>query len=150
MKLSGPGIRSGSVVASLTQKWVQRVRVCWVLCCCCLVAESCPTLLPSHRLWPTRLLCHGVLQARILEWIAISLSRGSSWPRDQTCVSCIAGGFFTTEPPGKPIAFINAFNFEHCWLGMGVVSQAFGYVMATFEEISWQGINFVLASIWWW
>ena len=32
---------------------------------------------------------HGILQARILEWVAISFSRGSSWPRDQTCVSCI-------------------------------------------------------------
>ena len=31
---------------------------------------------------------HGILQARILEWVAISSSRGSSWPRDQTCVSC--------------------------------------------------------------
>ena len=34
---------------------------------------------------------HGILQARILKWIAISLSRGSSWPRDWTWVSCIAG-----------------------------------------------------------
>ena len=32
---------------------------------------------------------HGVLQARILEWVAFSSFRGSSWPRDQTCVSCI-------------------------------------------------------------
>ena len=38
---------------------------------------------------------HGILQARILEWAAISFSRGSSWPRDQTRVSCIAGRFFT-------------------------------------------------------
>ena len=48
---------------------------------------------------------HGILQARILEWVAISFSRGSPQPRDQTCisyVSCIAGGFFTTESPGKP------------------------------------------------
>ena len=37
----------------------------------------------------------GILQARILEWVAMPSSRGSSWPRDQTCVSCIAGGFFT-------------------------------------------------------
>ena len=44
----------------------------------------------------------GISQARILEWVAISFSRGSSPPRDQTQVSCIAGGFFTTEPPGKP------------------------------------------------
>ena len=45
----------------------------------------------------------GILQARILEWVAISSSRGSSWPRDQTCVSCVAGRFFgiwvTKEAP---------------------------------------------------
>jgi len=38
---------------------------------------------------------HGILQARILEWVAIPFSRGSSQPRDQTQVSHIAGGFFT-------------------------------------------------------
>ena len=37
----------------------------------------------------------GILQARVLEWVAISFSRGSSWPRDWTQVSCIAGRFFT-------------------------------------------------------
>ena len=44
---------------------------------------------------------HGILQARILEWVAFPFSKGSSQPRDITQVSCIAGGFFTTEPPGK-------------------------------------------------
>ena len=44
---------------------------------------------------------HGILQARILEWASISFSRGSSRPRDWTRVSCLAGEFFTTEPPGK-------------------------------------------------
>ena len=38
---------------------------------------------------------HGIFWARILEWVAIPFSRGSSWPRDQTQVSCTAGGFFT-------------------------------------------------------
>ena len=38
---------------------------------------------------------HGILQARILEWVAFPFSRGSSQPRDQTQVSPIAGGFFT-------------------------------------------------------
>ena len=38
---------------------------------------------------------HGILQARILEWVAISFSRGSSQSRNQTQVSCIAGGLFT-------------------------------------------------------
>ena len=39
---------------------------------------------------------HGILQDRILEWVAIPFSRGSSQPRDQTQVSCIASGFFTS------------------------------------------------------
>ena len=38
---------------------------------------------------------HGILQARILEWVAISFSRESSLPRNQTQVSCTAGRFFT-------------------------------------------------------
>ena len=38
---------------------------------------------------------HGILQARILEWVDISSSKGSSWPRDWTRVSCIAGRFLT-------------------------------------------------------
>ena len=37
----------------------------------------------------------GILQARVLEWVAISFSRGYSWHRDRTPISCIAGGFFT-------------------------------------------------------
>ena len=45
---------------------------------------------------------HGILQARILEWGAISFPRGSSRPRDRTQVSHTAGRRFTSEPPGKP------------------------------------------------
>ena len=44
---------------------------------------------------------HGILYARILEWVAMPSSRGSSQASDQTHISCIAGEFFTTEPPGK-------------------------------------------------
>ena len=53
--------------------------------------------LQPHRLYPARLpgsSVHGILQARILEWVAISFSRGSSQPRDRSQVSHIAGGFF--------------------------------------------------------
>ena len=54
------------------------------------VAQSCPTL------WnPMDYTVHGILQARILEWIAFLFSRGSSQPKDRTHVSCIAGRFFT-------------------------------------------------------
>ena len=61
-----------------------------------LVAQSCPTLCNSMVYCsPPGSSVHEILQARILEWAAISFSRGSSQPRDQTWVSCIAGGFVT-------------------------------------------------------
>ena len=43
---------------------------------------------------------HGIFQAKIMKWVAIFSSRRTSWPRDWTCVSCIASGFFTAEPSG--------------------------------------------------
>ena len=49
---------------------------------------------------------HGILQARILEWVAIPFSTGSSWPRDWTWVSCIAGRFFTVWAIGKSHSFL--------------------------------------------
>ena len=62
---------------------------------------------------------HGISQAKILEWVAISFSRGSSWPRDQTCVFCIAGGFFITELPGKP--FENYFVIKNWNFGKNYI-----------------------------
>ena len=53
-------------------------------------------LFMSSFLWPLDYRVHGVLQARILEWVAVPFSRGSSQPRDQTQVSRIAGRFFTS------------------------------------------------------
>ena len=66
-----------------------------------LVTQLCPTLCNPMDCSPPGSSIHGILQARIVEWVAISFSRGSSQPRDQTCISCITGRFFTTEPPGK-------------------------------------------------
>ena len=58
------------------------------------VAQSCPTLFdPMYCSLPGSSV-HGILQARIPEWIAISFSRGSSQPTDRTQVSCIAGRRF--------------------------------------------------------
>jgi len=58
--------------------------------CVCSVVQSCLTLcdpidcsLPGSSI-------HGIFQARILEWLTISSSRGSFWPRDQTCISCVS------------------------------------------------------------
>ena len=63
----------------------------WMLTGSCLVTKSCPTL-GDPMANPARLLCPW---NRILEWVAISFSRGSSLPRDQTWVFCTVGGFFT-------------------------------------------------------
>ena len=60
-----------------------------------LVTHSCLTLYDPMDCSPPGFSVQGILQARILEWIAIPFSRGSSWPRDWPWVSCIAGRFFT-------------------------------------------------------
>ena len=60
-----------------------------------LIVQLCLTVCNSLDCSPQGSSVHGILRARILEWIAILFSRGSSRPRDQTQVSCIAGGFFT-------------------------------------------------------
>ena len=67
--------------------------------------QSCPTLCNPMDCSLPGSSVRGILQARILEWVAMSFSRGFSQPRDWTCISwgsCIAGRFFTTEPPRKP------------------------------------------------
>ena len=45
---------------------------------------------------------HGISQARKLEWVAVSFSRGSSWPRDQTCISCIGRWSLYQSHLGSP------------------------------------------------
>jgi len=60
-----------------------------------LVAKLCPTLVTPMDCSLPGSFVHGILQARILEWVAISFSRGSSQPRNQTQISHTAGRFFT-------------------------------------------------------
>ena len=59
-----------------------------------LITQSCPTLCDPMDCSLPGSSVYGILRARILEWVAIPFSRGSSWPRDRTWVSYIAGGFF--------------------------------------------------------
>ena len=63
------------------------------------VSNSLP---PLHDCSPPGSSVHGILQAWILEWVAISFSRESFWLRDWTQISCIAGGILQTELWGKP------------------------------------------------
>ena len=67
-----------------------------------LVSQSCPTLCNSVDCSSPGLSVHGILQARILEWVASS-SRDLSDPGIEPTSHALAGGFVTTEPPGKPI-----------------------------------------------
>ena len=59
------------------------------------VVQSCPTLCDPMDYSLPGSSVYGIFQARVLEWVAISLSRGSSQPRDQTRVTCTAGRCFT-------------------------------------------------------
>ena len=71
------------------------------ICFCCSVAKLYPNLCGPVVCSPASSSVHGLSKEKILDWVAISFSRKSFPPRDQT--HCIAGRFFTTEPPGKPI-----------------------------------------------
>ena len=53
---------------------------------------------------------HGILQAGIVEWVAIPFSRGSFRLMDRPCVSCLAGGMSTTEPPWKPHVYLYVYR----------------------------------------
>ena len=118
-------------------------------------SESVNPSVMSDSLWPHGLLCpwtslsmdffvHGLLQARILEQVAISFSRGSSWPRDQTRVSCIAGRFLPSESPGKSRLFILKF-YAHA---VRIVWWSFTaeHISVTITQIKKQNITVFLSS----
>ena len=94
--------------------------------CCCLVAKSCLTLWP-YGLWSPRPSASEMSQARILEWVPISFSRGSSQTRDGTRISCIGSRFFTIKLPGKPPSKIKLGEMD-LWTWPWYVSQFTEYL----------------------
>ena len=75
---------------------LHEIKIVCVLCVCICVYDSCSVASDSlrpHGLQPVRLLCPGILQVRILQWVVIPFARGSSQLRYQSRVSCIAGRF---------------------------------------------------------
>ena len=72
------------------------------------VAQACPTLCDLMACSSPGSSVHGIFQARVLERVAISFSRRSSWPRDRTRVSCIAGRCFTIWATSDLVATITA------------------------------------------
>ena len=85
-----------------------------------LVAQSSPTLCDPMDCSLSGSSVHGIFHARVLEWVAISFSRGSSRPRDRTWVSRIVGRHLPSEPPlGREALLTN----EKCGLGEGQISN---------------------------
>ena len=101
-----PGERRANPITSSWHRANAKIKAPWHLVSKCLVGMPLKWWGDDYvlsRVWlfvppwtvPTGLPCRGILQARIQERVAISSSRESSWCRDWTCVSCIAGRFFT-------------------------------------------------------
>ena len=94
-----------------------------------------------HGLWPTRLLCPWNSPARILEWVAMSSSRGSSQPRDQTQVSCIWRQIlYCLSPQGSPwileqvvYPFSRGSSWLRNWTGISCIAGWFFTSWATTE-----------------
>ena len=118
---------------------------CWCLidqvgCCslyCCLVTESCLTLCNPTDCSPAGSSVHGILQERILAWVAISFSRESSGPRDQTCISFI----------GRPLLYHWATKEALQFIYICPLTSFWGFTKIKFlckkkkikSLISWQG-----------
>ena len=106
-------IVSGQSQTQSVQLWLDVQDVAWKLQV--LVAQLCPTLCDPMDYSLPGSSVHGILQARILEWVAIPFSRGSSQPRDRTWFSCIAGGFFTVWATRAAQKLPNYQVFETKW-----------------------------------
>ena len=100
---------------------------CYNMCAC--IFNYISPVLPSVTVW-TELpgfSVHGILQARTLEWVAVSFSRGSSRPRKRTQVSCTAGRLFTNSdarcPPFKDVVFSGFSQILKLWQSIWTVSS---------------------------
>ena len=92
--------------------WLLWTVLQWPLCVCVKSLYLCLTLCNPIDCSPPGSSVHGVILARILEWVFISSSRGSSQPRDRTRISCIGRWIFTTEPLSREAQKYISFYFE--------------------------------------
>ena len=112
------------------------------------IRTVCPTLCNPVDCSPPGSPVHGILQARVLEWVAISFSRGSSRSRDRTWVSCIEGRFFTNwatrEAPDKEHLITSWLQtpLSHPWFFWVVIWKGLSWVL-------WLVVFCVVAKGWW-
>ena len=128
--------------------------------CVCVHSHSVTSTLYDPMDWsPPGSSVHGIFQARILEWVAISSSRASSQPRDRTCVSlfpALAGKFFTTVPPGKmPFRQQTQHSYDSpkpapCSFSMAHVISVWSHEATEGECMSWchtQPFKYVMVAV---
>ena len=115
-----------------------------VYCCFCLVTKSSPTLCYPMYCSSSGSSVHGISQARILEGVAISFSRGSSWPRDRTCIFSLPGRYFTLEPPRKPTWSLLEKLFFSFSLSLSLFIYLFIFIFYFFLFV----VNFVITLKW--
>ena len=116
-------------------------------CICAKLLQSCPTLWDPMDYSPPGSSAHGILRARILEWVAAPSSRESSQPRDPALISyitCIGRWvLFPLVPPGKPLIF--------CILKSRSIPQHIHWsvLCCTYWGITWKGVfSLHLSPIW--
>ena len=104
----------------------------------CLVAQSCLTLCNPLDSSPPGSSVRGIFQTRILAWVVISFSRGSSWPRDQTCVSCVADRFFTGWAIREALIFLTVWQLGSKWKSMKEISRSYQFSLV----LDWKIVSF--------
>ena len=111
------------------------VEITWTLCVCVLVSQSCPTICDPMDWGSPGSSFLGILLPRILEWVAISFSRGSSQASDRTWVSHIAGRLFTIWSTREtPWALAFKKNSSDCESGLCFASLPMLYMYLIFGK----------------
>ena len=128
------------------------------------VAQSCPTLCDPMDCSPPGFSVHGIFQARILEWVAIPFSRGSSRPRDRTWVSYTAADSLPLAPPACTLRSRKRLlstpdGFFPRWLGFfGSQKGCFFCACNSFKNFHWEqqvdfhsmSVHCIFPSFWGW
>ena len=126
------------------------ITLCWL--CVCVCAQSCLTVYDLMDCNPPGSSVHGIFQARLLEQVATSSSRGSSQPRDKTlCLSlALADGFFITYPLGKLSYWLRIFLIilDTSQESLSSISEVLDFLAITPANI-WQPFSLLLGSNSW-
>ena len=138
------------------QKQRRKLLTHCIVCVCAFLLQSCPALCDPVDCSLPGSSVHGIILAKIPEWVAISSSGGSSQLKDPTCSFCIAGGFFTTEPPEKPLKIIYSIKNRESGFAIRETSiqnysfchELSRHLWALFYYIKWESDIFFDILLW--